>query len=464
MSFKINIDNERKILSYIINNVSRIVEVDNLFISDVSKDIYAVLNVVYTRGVPCTVDMLKSNLHRLGKEIDKKDLVLIRDSYPDISDIYDAIDILKEDYVRNRVGKELLEDAYNKYYTNTDDGLDALIRAIDKIKTTSEDILSKEKEIWSSKDLAHMYKDVIETRAITLDYIKTTGCRHFDSMLAYPFHPKQITTVFGQKGSGKSSFVQYIVNRLIYVKTPVLYVPLELDREVSMDRFISMRTGLPMHKIVRNQLSDDEKARVEKARTVFESYDNFFLSDSEASVSQLERRIKNVQERTGNKYMVVVVDLGTQLKEFGDDIGAQNIESAMNKLHAMAGRTGVHIVFVVQENENRLRGAVKITKQNIRHLKPKLSDIKGGASIAERSRVVVYVWNQTYMEKVFASGGLSDKSAETELNPEVNIKPPDGALILDISVMKQNLGKFGAEIQYLYYPEICRLMPYIGEA
>ena len=86
---------------------------------------------------------------------------------------------------------------------------------------------------------------------------------------------------------------------------------------------------------------------------------------------------------------------------------------------------------------------------DINYYKPTLDSIKGGAVLAERSRVVLYIWNLDYMKQAFVS------DTEDEVEEEDDSRLP----IIDVKVVKNNRGKVGGIVNYVFDGSFFRFTP-----
>lgn len=133
--------------------------------------------------------------------------------------------------------------------------------------------------------------------------------------------------------------------------------------------------------------------------------------------------------------MVLTIDLLTMLTDFsGED--AATYEAAMNKLHILCKRYGIHIVNIVQANRNADSGTPTCI-DDLEKFRPSLNTIKNSNAIAERSRIVMSLFRKKhYAEKYFP------EDEEVALMDD----------IASLQVLKQNMGSL-SKMDFLFTPE-----------
>ena len=135
------------------------------------------------------------------------------------------------------------------------------------------------------------------------------------------FAPKEMTTIFGSTGVGKSTFKMYLKNRLVNRDVPCLDVTLEMSEIAEMDRWMASRLRIPMSKLVGTptepvddcilQMIRNEKEKLLKRKKYA------MLDSSKLSIAELEKTIIQFKLQAKVDYAVVFVDLATMLEEFG---------------------------------------------------------------------------------------------------------------------------------------------------
>jgi hypothetical protein len=161
-----------------------------------------------------------------------------------------------------------------------------------------------------------------------------------------------------------------------------------------------------------------------------------YLDATTLSIAQLEYEIQSAKNQfrkfkvlPSDEYMVVTLDLASMMTDFGE-LTPNEIEIAMNKLHRVARKHKVHIIIVIQANENKIRNMKMFKKpEEIDNYYIGLEDVKGGAAYKERSRVVIGLHRPVFMKKKYFPSMKEIWEAE-----------PD---IIQVHLLKQNDGDIG---------------------
>jgi replicative DNA helicase len=451
MSFEANKFNEYFIISYYFKNPGLWSDIrKDLFCIKTSRQICEALEKMFVNGIKVfDFNTLYNYLRENNVEINIDNLKAIYDEHTNYENIQDAFKILERDKARQIVNTDLLENLFENVHTNlkTETDIDNIITTLDGIQEKIGFIRGRDDILLNSEKLVANHIKVRERRKT--EKKRTTGDSALDRLLINPFAPKEQTTIFGQKSSGKSTYAQNIASCLTLRRIPVIYFNLEMGAESWMDKSLCMRTGFPLN-IVMYPESDDQDRDITTALDSMRGLRTFHLVEEPViTFSDWERMINKVQRLLGVEYLVTFFDLTTMIQEYSNAKNAKEIERCCNIENEILKRTGTHAVNIVQENENRFRGN-KINKvKSLKYFKPKITDIKEAAAIAERSRVVVYVWNEELMKKSFFPEEEDDTGEDDD-------KPN----FLEVKVVKQNMGRVGGTARYVFDAPCFRLTPY----
>ena len=274
-----------------------------------------------------------------------------------------------------------------------------------------------------------------------------------DEALVKGAYPGAITTIAGSTGQGKSAYVLNLVNQMVNTGVPCIYISLEMSGVDTMDRLISLRRDIPTKALYDVEALPDIKKQVEEERQKLAANKLFyFVEDPSMSLGQINALIKEFKQRTHSEYVLVAIDLVTQLQDFTKLASGMNLantyEMAMNKQNIIAKAQNCHFIDVVQFN--READNVRITAfedLDDPALRPMLNNIKNAQAIAERSRAVLGLFRPKY----YADRYLSDAD-EVEYMKDV----------LEVQVLKQSNG-VTPKLKYLYEGEIFRISPLVED-
>ena len=296
-----------------------------------------------------------------------------------------------------------------------------------------------------------VYMEDLKTRAFRKRY--PYGDVLLDELLFKGAYPGAITSIAGATGQGKSAYVLNLINGMVNQGIPCMYISLEMSDIDTMDRFISMRKKIPSRDlyIPGDGLDSIVKIVEEERRKLIAGCGPFYFVDEPSlSISDVLALIKEFKQRTHTEYLVVAIDLVTQLKEFTKVGAGMNlagaIEMAMNQLNAIAKSENVHFIIVSQFGRDADK--VKVTEMSdLDLLRPSLNDIKNSNAIAERSRVVLGIFRAKY----YADRYLQDDEQAAYLED-----------IMEVNILKQSNGPVG-RMKYLYEGDIFRVVPILQE-
>lgn len=427
------------------------------FISSSAKDVFEAAQHLYGSGASITPRNVAGELGI--KEDNAQSLFDLE--IPSEGDFSHWLHRLRKIKAKDNIQKTILNNILPAASTKDSAGqqesefsIDSIGTLLNTVQENLEVVEGKENILYSAPDLLKKYDGVIDERASGNHYYDT-GCYHLNSALTEGFAPGRISTIFGSSGVGKSSYGLHLVNRQINKRIPALYVSLEMDMVATMDRLIAQRHGIPLTQLVPSETGimdsadyqeDYIHAILEREKKKLGSIDTFyFIEEPGLSLSDIEYYIRYVQRQLKRRYIIVTIDLITMVKEFNlRENKASSYEDAVNAVHELAKRMGVHIVGVVQARRPQTKVTVK-DMDDLDKLRPQIEDIKNSSAFEERSRIIL----STFRKKFFAERLL-------EQSPELGIMND----IMEVKVLKQNMGGLPMRY-YLFDPPTSLITPYV---
>ena len=279
------------------------------------------------------------------------------------------------------------------------------------------------------------------------------GDAELDRVLVKGAYPGAITTVAGATGQGKSAYVLNLINQMITMEVPCIYISLEMEENATMDRLLAMRLGIPVAALNDTEAIPGLTEQIEDERKKLANNSLFrIIFDPSMSLGQINALIKEFKQKTHSEYVLIAIDLVTQLQDFTKLVSGMNLantyEMAMNKQNIIAKAENCHFINVVQFN--READNIKIAAfEDLSNpaLRPMLNNIKNAQAIAERSRAVLGL----YRPKYYADRYLSDCDEVAYMKD-----------IMEVQVLKQSDGPT-PKIKYLFEGEVFRISPFIEE-
>ena len=264
--------------------------------------------------------------------------------------------------------------------------------------------------------------------------------------------PGQMTCIFGQTSMGKSALALNLFNKQINKHIPTAYFTLEMDEISTMDRLISLRTGVPATDLLMRDCSDDEKTYItEVVKSETEKLNRlenrmYIINAPGLKLSEFEQQIIKLKKSMGVNYLIAFVDLWTMFADIKPE--ASDIEDAMNLTHEIVIRQGIHLIPIVQANREASKKSVA-TIEMIPNMKIRnIDNIKNSAAIGERCRTVISVFR-------------AKKIAEQYFPEDPMTQAMDD--IFESTIIKCSNGKIGSTIKYIYQPDCFKITPYIEE-
>lgn len=444
--------NERQILHLYFDNPSYLMEENQLFVTEEGKNLFHSLIAIQTVGEKASKDTWKKHLKK------------------SVSD--DVIDsILETEYEEESFPQYLQKqrtDYYcmefdNKLSEKLTEGVTRKDKSVDQIReilAEGEDLLAKieghDSTMSNMSDLIDSHIDTLKKRSEDNDFL-TTGDKHLDSILSYPFAVGEMTIIAASSGIGKTTFARNLIIKRILKKMPTMYFSLEMSEEAFSDPTLSVLSRVSMQDFLGYD-GDEGGERIpshvfenmEKTKKRYAKHNTFYFSEeSTLSIADLKMMIKKHLKLMpkSNYCPTVFVDLLTMLGDFNFDKGsmASVYERAINQMSALAKELGIHIVNIVQLRRPSDKVKIENYDDIMEKLKPTPEVIKNSSSLLERSRGVILLFRPKHYGIMYLG----------ENDPEVRTADD----IMYAYLAKQNRGKLG-EVKYLCDFDKNKLYPY----
>jgi replicative DNA helicase len=441
---------EQQIFHFCLEHPEKITEIkDNYFLSSEGRDLYETLLELYRENVSFTDENIISTGNRVNEGITPVLLSAIR-SVPYDSKAWDHYRFLvQEAYAKDRIQTTLLKDGLTSVTVKGRLDVDKLQNTVYEIQECINLAKGRASSVKTIGEMFDSYQNVLSQRVDGTAFYDT-GCSLLNAALPTGFAPGEITTIFGSTGIGKSTYSLYLINRLINKFIPCFYISLEMSETATMDRWMASRLRIPLRELFskKGQIDESIYERVCLEREKLEHGRKFaFIDETRISSTSLEKMINQVKLKLQTDYLVVFVDLATMLEDFADGTPIA-YEQAMNSLHQVTKRTGVHLVIIVQAVNKTLENHRPATIEGLRLFRPLLSSIKNSGAIAERSRQVLSVFRQHYYAQKF-------------FPEDILVAEEDD--IMDVQVLKCSNGAVGSMVHYLYDGGLFRVYPIPGD-
>jgi replicative DNA helicase len=413
------------------------------------KALYTAVNILHESKESITEGSLLREANRLDETIGVSLIETLMEYEVDLSNLNKAMEALKEGATKSNLHRILekadeLAQAHDTLDPTAMSGL--LYEAQDAIAESGRRILSK-----TTEEMISDYEEEMNLRKLGRYY--PFNDPFLDRCLLKRAAPGQTILVAGSTGTGKSIYGLTLINGIVNTNIPCMYFSLEMDEVSTMDRWMASRNGIPIDEWYKSGTDLDPLFKVlAREKKTLANKPFRFIDEPSISLSVMRQMIQEFKMTYKVNYLVVFVDLITQVQEFMDIKNSRGmlstaIEMAVNQLNAMAKKENVCFVCFAQMNREadstRVEGIEDLDK-----LRPTLNNIKNSNALGERARTVLSVFRTKY----YAMRYLPD-DPETE-----NMED-----ILEVQILKQNMGVVGTRGKYLFTGPIFHLMEIMPE-
>jgi replicative DNA helicase len=378
---------------------------ENILIHDLSKNIFNSIKKVKDSGVPISIEEVLMQVVAIDPDIDRSIL--------EVTFNKEHTETLDNILVRLKSAKKVssLREKFNESLDLIDNNG---LADEEKRKTIMSGLGELQNIISTSDDINKVYDfpewfDIYEPELA----LRASGKRYkfnnqvLDKLVPTGPLPGNGGLVVASSGMGKSAMVLNLVNNLIDVEIPTFYFSLEMSKIDTMDRLLSIRSGIPFKNLINPDIETwlGIQAMVKKQKEELVKKNLFrFCEDASLSIEDCKKQIKDFQAETGSKYMVVIFDLLSMLTDFNQSKNGANFaqiaEVGINKLNAIAKELEVHWIGVLQIGRGAEDSRIK-NVDDIENTKPKRQDIKNSNSYLERSRYVISLWRPLYYAQMY---------------------------------------------------------------
>ena len=421
---------------------------EDLLIDEVAKSIYEAIVSLNNSNVPVT----KTSLLQAGSNIDFNVTDSVVGAIFNIDSegaetLDDIVDILQVAHKKHEILTRLdsLKASLSEPGAINEEAILKEIRDIDDRLTANT-----ESSLMSFSDWTDKYLEDLEERKIGRKY--SFGDPLLDEAIYKGAYPGAITIIAGSTGMGKSAYALSLADNLLENNIPVMYCSLEMSAVDQFDRLIAKRCNIDSAELYKSENIEGIIDRVQEEREYLSERNKFyFCEDPDLSLVKLKSLIKEFKKRTKSDYVLCIVDLLTQVKDFmqssGNTSTAVSMELAMNKLNALAKAENCHIIGIAQFRRAADQGKI-YSVEEIGNLRPQLGDVKNSGGLAERARVLLSVFRPKY----YADRYLINDPAAEALDD-----------IMEVQVLKNSSGQSGQIFKYMFEGRTFKLLPLVDE-
>jgi len=220
-----------------------------------------------------------------------------------------------------------------------------------------------------------------------LHTIIQTGFNEFDAQFC-GFNSGEFVVVGGRPSMGKT---QFLINLSLHISQsfPVLYITLDLSEFLLTNRFISSVTGIPVHNILQNDLSEKQKKNLSTIGDAFAKHQLFISDSGNHSIEAIKAHCQKQIHANGVK--VIVVDYLQLMNSYKQRKYRElEVSHISRELKLMAKENDVCVVASSQlsravEGRYGLEGKI-----------PQLSDLRESGAIEQDADKVIFIHRPEY--------------------------------------------------------------------
>lgn len=445
---------EIQLLKHLLDNPDNIqLCEESYFITDIALDIFASISEVYSKGIKCTDSHILSEMVKRNPSLDQRILTKIRDVHTE--DDQPSFDFyyfrMKEEFCKTNLSEKQLPDAIinlakkGKVNLNVVDGLINDLTELRNLANGYGRLTS-----YSGREAIEQYEDHIQ-KQLDNPNRSSTGDWYLDQS-GIKFLEGEITILFSNSGSGKSTAVQHIAQGRMIQQLPFSWYITEMSTSATMNR-VAASTSDTLHKSTFEPKMVDDINMIDEAATkhlsrmkrkygMKNSWRLVPCDEEPLTLDILEEDIPNQRRLLGLKPdepLLIIIDLLTMVKEFapGSIHGAGAIEEGMNRLSFLAKKHKIHVLGVVQAKEKRGQNITVKKMDDVFKYRPVLEDIKNSSAFTERARTILMS---------FRPMNIINKFDILKEDPLVDLVED----VLYMTVLKTNHGKEGTTLHYKF--------------
>lgn len=407
---------------------------EDLFVHDICKSISRAIDIMTRNGTPLTGLALYNETAKMDMMADKNviDTIINMNSIP-VDDIKDLTDFLGSVQKSLKSLKHIqnIENILATSTVLTPEIKDSLRREFDDAEN---EVLADDttiQRVMGIKEWGEQWEKEYIDRKKGKKYFFNEPV--FDKLIVDGPAPGGGTLIVAGSGMGKSTMVLKLINGFINAGIPSGLFSLEMGSVSTMDRLLSTRLQIPYSEIVNPEDTESYATIFNKWKSEKEMLNlsgNFFIcEDANLSLYDIRKAIIKFQQKIGQRYCIIVIDLITMVKDFCEARNglslAATMEVAINKMNALSKELGFHYIGTAQLNRSGESSIVRDV-EDIERFRPMRSQIKNSNALLERTRATVSLFRRKY----FADMYLPEDPETLVMQDEV-----------ELQLLKQNNGE-----------------------
>ncbi len=420
----------------VLNGVSGKLDIRDFYNEDNRKVYEAMLNL-FKRESSVELLLVVDELKRLNLTltIDSKEFLLgLADEVPTTASTDLYVNLVKDKAIErelHRVFNELNSDILSNKLEFNDllDKTEDVVLDLIKKRRTSE-LLTIEKAAARVYETIEKYNNEYgEVKGIPTGYPAldraTLGLQRGDLII-----------LAARPSVGKSAFaLNLAINACRASNISAAFFSLEMSIEQLMMRLFSYEGAIPMSKIQKGELSDQDMIILGRARQKLSSYNLYFDESNSSNIYDIRSKCRQLKQ--SGHLDLVIIDYLQLITGDGKGSRQEEVAAISRALKILAKELEVPVIALSQ-----LSRSVE-TREDKR---PVLSDLRESGSIEQDADIVMFLYRH---EEKKAEGGDEEVVEASSLGPDTAEKQ------IELIIAKNRQGSLN-DIRYNFFPAECR--------
>lgn len=444
---------EYRLLNALVKNVSYLDDPrvsEDIFINETAKSFFEAIKSLDERNIEIT----PASLYQAAYNIDinateqevKRIYELDSNGASTLDDIVHTLDITQAK--QNVLAK--IDSLRKVLVTPGDPNVDVINDELFEIEQNVSKIGKSKSKLLSYQEWVDKYIEDLEERKKGRKY--SFGDIHLDKYIFKGAFPGHITMITAATNMGKSTYVLSLMNDMLDLNIPCMYISNEMGTIDTMDRLMANRLGIENRELYVPENMEGVIEQVKEEAQNLSNRKNFYFCEATGvDLTKLRSLIREFKQKTKKDYCIVAIDLLSGMKGFmASSNGASTanaIENNMNRLEDLAKDENVHIIGVAQLNRSSDKLKVSHVEQ-INSLRPTLADVKNSAAYGEKATTLLTLFRPKY---------YADRYCKED--PATSVMQD----VLEVQILKDRDSPSGEIFKYMFDGKYFRLLPLLDE-
>lgn len=349
-------------------------------------DIYRVIQWMHDDKKVINTQTILAQIKLLDIDIDEDAFIDMSCLCYTTSSFADDVERLQK-YARMRGVIHIAHRLSNKAQDLGDDqDIEALIDQLHNVMSSGASAVSS-----MGDQLMSAYNNML----VDMDFV-STGYEDLDTTLVW-FQPGQLIIVAGRPWAGKTAFMMNMMAEQAKKGIKVGMISLEMESKELIWRMFSSETGIPYHRIKKNDLSEEEKQTIKDQCIKLEK--NMHIIDDAYTLTQIKAKCKALAKQWCKAIYIDYLQLISMGQKSWDGNRNNEVSFLSRELKLLAKTIKVPLI-VGSQLSRAVEGRA--------NKRPILSDLRDSWSIEQDADTVIMLYRDDYYNTDSAPDGILD--------------------------------------------------------